>query len=218
MARPVLLPLLVAVGATVALVRLALPAFVGTAATPPRLPAPRAMGAVALQARGGARGGAPDIEAWYQETIKGSGGLPEGAIKEYIMKWFWPAADPFTGPGGQPGKKDHKKVFAILQDCVAKGPAFERGSSSAGFGSILGDTNGIDGSPYTWLVGSMTPGGMFLQVTREFPGAKGVRALAVAKIGQEEELWSKIDWGLVNKRLDIEVGTDLEKVEGVKQR
>merc|ERR1712066_1016881 len=85
------------------------------------------------------------------------------------------------------GKKDHAKVLEILKDCFAKGPAFQRGTSSAGFGSILGDTNGVDGSPYTWLVGSMTPGGMFLQVTREFPGGKGVRALAVAKIGQEQE-------------------------------
>ena len=178
------------------------------------LPARRAGGAVALRARGGA----PDIQAWYQETIKGSGGPPEGAIKEYILKWFWPASDPFTGPGKAPGKKDYTRVFEILKDCFRQGPAFQRGSASAGFGSVTGETSGVDGSPYTWLVGSMTPGGMFLQVTREFPGGLGVRPLAVCKIGQEEELWSKIDWKLVNKRLDITAGKDLEKVEGVKQR
>eukprot|EP00449_Zooxanthella_nutricula_P013395 CAMPEP_0198506828 /NCGR_PEP_ID=MMETSP1462-20131121/11936_1 /TAXON_ID=1333877 /ORGANISM="Brandtodinium nutriculum, Strain RCC3387" /LENGTH=55 /DNA_ID=CAMNT_0044236057 /DNA_START=19 /DNA_END=182 /DNA_ORIENTATION=+ len=55
------------------------------------------------------------------------------------MKWFWPAADPFTGRGGAaPGKKDHAKVLEILKDCFAQGPAFQRGTSSAGFGSILG--------------------------------------------------------------------------------
>merc|ERR1712039_204899 len=128
-------------------------------------------------------------------------------------------ADPFTGMGGAaPGKKDHKKVFEIVKDAVKKGPEFQRGSCSAGFGSCNGETSGVDGSPYTWLVGSMTPGGMFLFVTREFPGGKGVRPLAVCKIGEEETLWSKINWGVVNDRLSVTAGNNLEPVEGVKQR
>merc|ERR1712190_11821 len=112
-------------------------------------------------------------------------------------KWFWPAADPFTGMGGAaPGKK---------------GPEFQRGSCSAGFGSCNGETSGVDGSPYTWLVGSMTPGGMFVFVTREFPGGKGARPLAVCKIGEEETLWSKINWGVVNSRLSVTAGNNLER-------
>jgi len=174
---------------------------------------------VALRARGGARGGGPDIDAWIAEVCTGGGGEPSGAIKEYIMKWFWPAADPFTGRGGAaPGKKDHKKVFEILKDAVAKGPDFVRGSSSAGFGSVNGETTGVDGSPYTWVVGSMTPGGMFLMVTREFPGGKQVRPLFACKIGEEEKMWNSLNWDMVNKRLDITAGLNLEPVEGVKQR
>merc|ERR1711972_110559 len=130
------------------------------------------------------------------EVTGGSGGEPVGAMKEYIMKWFWKAADPFTGPGGQPGKKDHKKVFA----------------------TVNGETSGVDGSPYTWVVGSMTPGGMFLLVTREFPGGKGVRPLFACKIGEEDAMWAKLDWNVVNKRLSITAGANLEAVEGQKQR
>merc|ERR1712084_95722 len=126
-----------------------------------------------LQARGGARGG---------------GGEPSGAIKEYIMKWFWRADDPFTGPGKTPGKKDHKTVFQTLKDLVKQGPDFVRGSASAGFSSVNGETSGVDGSPYTWVCGSMTPGGMFLFATREFPGGKGVRPLFACKIGEEEAM------------------------------
>merc|ERR1712194_587013 len=150
-----------------------------------------------------ARGGGPDIDSWIAEVQSGGGDLPTGAIKEYIMKWFWPAADPFTGPGGTPGKKDHKKVFEILKRVVQLGPAFDRGSSSAGFASVNGETSGVDGSPYSWLVGSMTPGGMYLFVTREFPGGMGVRPLLACKIGEEEKLWSSVNWNIVNKRLDI---------------
>merc|ERR1712146_60541 len=79
-----------------------------------------------------------------------------------------------------------------------------------GFSSVNGETSGVDGSPYTWLCGSMTPGGMFLFVTREFPGGKGVRPLLACKIGEEEQLWSKVDWNIVNKRLDITAGANLE--------
>merc|ERR1711933_643237 len=138
--------------------------------------------------------------AWIAEVTGGSGGEPSGAIKEYIMKWFWRADDPFTGPGKTPGKKDHKTVFQTLKDLVKQGPDF------------------VDGSPYTWVCGSMTPGGMFLFATREFPGGKGVRPLFACKIGEEEAMWSKLDWNVVNKRLDITAGLNLEPVEGVKQR
>jgi len=219
--RGVLLPTAVAGAALVAVLRSAAPAFVA-----PMVPGAPAAGhvsselvvrspAVAMQARGGG----PDIEGWIAEVQSGGGGQPEGAMKEYIMKWFWPAKDPFTGMGGAaPGKKDHKKVFQILQDAVKLGPAFDRGSSSAGFASVNGETSGVDGSPYTWLCGSMTPGGMFLFVTREFPGGKGVRPLLACKIGEEEQLWSKVNWNVVNKRLDITAGANLEPVEGDKQR
>jgi hypothetical protein len=173
---------------------------------------------IALRARGGARGGGPDIDAWIAEALGGSGGPPQGAIKEYVLKWFWRADEPFTGPGKAPGKKDHNTVYATLKDVVAQGPAFDRGSASAGFASVNGETSGVDGSPYTWVVGSMTPGGMYLFVTREFPGGMGVRPLFACKIGEEEAMWSKLDWNMVNKRLDITAGANLEKVEGTKQR
>merc|ERR1712008_378860 len=71
---------------------------------------------------------------------------------------------------------------------------------------------------YSWLVGSMTPGGMYLFVTREFPGGMGVRPLLACKIGEEEKLWSSVNWNIVNKRLDITAGGNLEPVEGTKQR
>ena len=72
---------------------------------------------------GGARRGAPDIEGWYQATISGSGGEPTGAINELIMKWLWPAADPFTGRGGAaPGKQDHVKGLWNLEGLLRQGP------------------------------------------------------------------------------------------------
>merc|ERR1719188_1677263 len=99
--------------------------FLGFVAPQPPTSAPSrrpGRGDIALRARGGARGGGPDIDGWIGEVTGGSGGLPDGAMKEYIMKWFWPAKDDFTGPGKTPGKKDHKKVFEILKDAFKKDP------------------------------------------------------------------------------------------------
>jgi len=67
-----------------------------------------------MAARGGARGGGPDVDAWIAKVCTGGRGELSGAITESIMELFWPAADPFTGRGcAAPGKKDHKKVFEI---------------------------------------------------------------------------------------------------------
>jgi len=134
MARSVgLLPVLVVGALLCATVNM----FLGFVSPAPTQPSPHQpmRSHVALRARGGARGGGPDIDAWIAEVTTGSGGEPVGAMKEYIMKWFWRADDPFTGPGKTPGKKDHKMVLQTLKDCVAQGPAFVRGSASAGFAS-----------------------------------------------------------------------------------
>eukprot|EP00413_Alexandrium_margalefii_P014439 CAMPEP_0204532116 /NCGR_PEP_ID=MMETSP0661-20131031/11542_1 /ASSEMBLY_ACC=CAM_ASM_000606 /TAXON_ID=109239 /ORGANISM="Alexandrium margalefi, Strain AMGDE01CS-322" /LENGTH=94 /DNA_ID=CAMNT_0051538335 /DNA_START=67 /DNA_END=352 /DNA_ORIENTATION=- len=53
---------------------------------------------------------------------------------------------------------------------------------------------------------------------RRCESGKGVRPLFACKIGEEEAMWSKLDWNMVNKRLDITAGVNLEKVEGDKQR
>jgi len=67
-----------------------------------------------MAARGGARGGGPDVDAWIEKVCTGGGCELSGASQESIMELFWPAADPFTGRGcAAPGKKYHKKVFEM---------------------------------------------------------------------------------------------------------
>ena len=71
--------------------------FLGFVAPAPPMSAPwqrPGRSQVDLRASGGARGGGPDIDGWIAEVTGGGGDLPQGAMKEYNMKWFWPTADP----------------------------------------------------------------------------------------------------------------------------
>merc|ERR1719436_466473 len=192
--------------------------FVAAPATPSAGHQLRHRGATTLQARGGGEYDVSDadIEAFYTETISGNGGdPPKGTITaELIVKFFH---GEFTNKGfirysgfwkgpppGTIGKKDIAVGMAGLKDFFEKpDPAF---ISKGGVGYGVDETKKVadDGKGYIWLAAEMSPGGLALETFRSTPYGK--RALFCAKVDNVGEMFEKINWDIMNKRIDTTLG------------
>jgi len=170
---------------------------------------------VALQARGGEYDFSDaDIQAFYDETTSGGGGdPPSGAmVSELIVKFFYGSFTPggfkrYTGywkgpPPGRMGTKDIKVGIEKLK-AQMKNPMFV---SKGGVGNGVDETQKVedDGKGWVWLAADMSPGGLKMELFKSVPYGK--RALLVAKQSNVDEMFDKVNWGIMDKRLDTILG------------
>jgi hypothetical protein len=176
--------------------------------------------AVALRARGGEyEVSDADIQKFYDETLTGSGGdPPKGTvISELIVKFFHGEFTPqgfkrYSGqwkgpPPGGIGKKDIAVGVAGLKEQM-KNPMFV---SKGGVGYGVDETKKVidDGKGWVWLAAEMSPGGLAVELFKSVPFGK--RALLVAKQSDVEEMFAKVNWETVLKRIEITLGGPLIK-------
>lgn len=187
--------------------------FIATPAPPSAGQQLRSRGATALQARGGGEYDVSDadIEAFYTETISGSGGNPpKGAVtSELMVKFFYGDFTPqgfkrYAGlwkgpPPGTIGKKDIKIGFEKMKEFFEA--PIDQFISKGGIGFGVDETKKVldDGKGYIWLAAEMSPGGLALETFKSTPYGK--RALFCAKMDNVGELWDKINWDTVEQRI-----------------
>merc|ERR1719428_1018632 len=152
------------------------------------------------------------IEEFYQKTISGSGGMPpKGIIMDLVIKHFLGSFDANTksftrtstykGPPPQlPGKKDLPPAMELLKEQM-KSPAFVTKG-----GPALDETEKVedDGKGWVWLAADMTPGGLALSLYNAVPYGK--RPLLVAKKGEVDGMFDKVNWDVVLERVEITMG------------
>merc|ERR1712187_230016 len=185
-------------------------------------PAPRQLslrqqraGSVALQARGGEyEVSDADIQAFYDETITGSGGdPPKGSIvAELIVKFFYGEFTPqgfkrYSGlwkgpPPGTIGKKDIKIGMEGFK-AQMKNPMFV---TKGGVGYGVDETQKVvdDGKGWVWLAAEMSPGGLAVELFKSVPFGK--RALLVAKASNVDEMFDKVNWDLALVNVEKTLG------------
>merc|ERR1712129_547969 len=78
--------------------------------------------------------------------------------------------------------------------------------SKGGIGYGVDETLKVedDGKGYIWLAAEMSPGGLALETFRSTPYGK--RALFCAKADNVQELFDKVNWDIMNKRIDTTLG------------
>mmetsp|Transcript_7922 Transcript_7922/g.11013 ORF Transcript_7922/g.11013 Transcript_7922/m.11013 type:complete len:224 (+) Transcript_7922:96-767(+) len=171
---------------------------------------------IALQARGGGEYDVSDadIANFYAETITGAGGdPPKGTIvAELIVKFFHGEFTPqgfkrYSGlwkgpPPGTIGKKDIAIAMEGLKTQM-KNPMFV---TKGGVGYGVDETMKVvdDNKGYTWIAAEMSPGGLAIELFQSVPYGK--RALFCCKKGMEDEMFQKINWALMDKRIDTTLG------------
>merc|ERR1712187_26011 len=122
----------------------------------------------------------------YQETISGAGGNPpKGTVAaELIVKHFH-------------GEWDDKGQFTRYSGMWQGPPRGTIGND---------DTQKVvdDGKGWVWLAADMSPGGLAVQLYTSVPYGK--RPLLVAKRSDVDGMFAKVNWGLMDKRIDTTVG------------
>lgn len=171
--------------------------------------------AVALRARGGGEYEVSDadIQKFYEETITGSGGAPpKGTVTgELIVKHFhgsWDDKGQFTRysgqwqgpPRGSVGNKDIKIGLEGLIEQMKLGKNVIKG------GPAKDETGKVfdDGKGWVWLAADMSPGGLAVQLFTSVPYGK--RPLLVAKRNDVDGMFAKVNWGIMDKRIDTTMG------------
>merc|ERR1719305_737944 len=172
-------------------------------------------GATSLAARGGEyEVSDADIQAFYAETISGSGGdPPKGTIvAELIVKFFYgeftkQGFKRYSGlwkgpPPGTIGKKDIKVGMESFK-AQMKNPMFV---VKGGVGYGVDETQKVedDGKGWVWLAAEMSPGGLAVELFKSVPYGK--RPLLVAKADNIDEMFEKVNWDLMDKRIDTTLG------------
>merc|ERR1712183_500475 len=105
-------------------------------------------------------------------------------------------------PPGTIGKKDIAIAMQGLKQQFAN-PMFV---SKGGVGYGVDETQKVadDGKGWVWLAAEMSPGGLALETFRSTPYGK--RALFCAKVDNVGEMFEKINWDIMNKRIDTTLG------------
>jgi len=173
---------------------------------------------VALRARGGGEYDITDddIQKFYEETISGSGGLPPkgSVVGELIVKGFYGELTPQGfqrysgmwkgGPPGAIGKKDTKVAMEKLATFMKETPAQMITKGGAEYGKDETERVVDDGKGWVWLAADMSPGGLAMQMYTSVPYGK--RPVMVAKKGDVDGMLSKINWDIMDKRVDTTMG------------
>merc|ERR1712207_42408 len=61
-----------------------------------------------------------------------------------------------------------------------------------------------DGKGWVWIAAEMSPGGLAIELFKSVPFGK--RALFVAKANNVDEMFEKINWDIMDKRIDTTLG------------
>merc|ERR1712039_243870 len=71
---------------------------------------------------------------------------------------------------------------------------------------FYGETQKVvdDGKGWVWIAAEMSPGGLAIELFKSVPFGK--RALFVAKASNVDEMFDKINWDLMDKRVDTTLG------------
>merc|ERR1712125_296227 len=107
-------------------------------------------------------------------------------------------------PPGAIGKRDMKIAMEKLTGFMKELPVAM--ITKGGFGpGALDDQKVIDdGKGWVWIAGDMSPGGLAVQMYTSVPYGK--RPVLLAKKGQIDEMMAKINWDLMDKRIDTTMG------------
>merc|ERR1711972_16471 len=191
-------------------------AFVASPSVSPSSPQVRPRGSVALQARGGGEYDVSDadIQNFYTQLTTGSGGDPPkgGVVSELIVKFFHgeftkQGFKRYSGmwKGPPPGTVGKKDIAVGIQGLVEqmKNPMLV---SKGGIGYGVDETQKVedDGKGWVWLAAEMSPGGLAVELFKSVPFGK--RALLVAKQSNVDEMFDKVNWGIMDKRIDTPLG------------
>merc|ERR1719511_452122 len=116
-------------------------------------------------------------------------------FKRYTGQWKGP-------PPGSIGKRDIALGMANMKEQFKK-PSFV---TKGGVGYGVDETQKVedDGKGYVWLAAEMSPGGLALELLKSVPYGK--RALLVAKAANVDEMFEKVNWDLMDKRIDTTLG------------
>merc|ERR1719386_451876 len=139
------------------------------------------------------------IQEFYQKTVSGSGGLPpKGIIMDLVIKHFLGTFDANTksftrtssykGPPPQlPGKRDLPPAMELLKEQM-KSPAFVTKG-----GPALDETEKVEDDGKGWL-------SLFTAVPY------GKRPLLVARQGEVDAMFDKVNWDVVLGRFEVTMG------------
>merc|ERR1712070_417112 len=116
-------------------------------------------------------------------------------FKRYSGLWKGP-------PPGTIGKKDIKIGVEGLK-AQMKNPMFV---TKGGVGYGVDETQKVadDGKGWVWLAADMSPGGLAVQLYTSVPYGK--RPLLVAKRDDVDGMFAKVNWDLMDKRIDTTMG------------
>eukprot|EP00929_Paragymnodinium_shiwhaense_P033706 TRINITY_DN1845_c0_g1_i1.p1 TRINITY_DN1845_c0_g1~~TRINITY_DN1845_c0_g1_i1.p1 ORF type:complete len:254 (-),score=65.12 TRINITY_DN1845_c0_g1_i1:106-867(-) len=134
-----------------------------------------------------------NLDEWYEEGIKGQGGMPSGFMKDLVLRSFFGEVNSkgyfemsrdYTGPRGRPSDGDFTMALETMKQHIKNKVAF-RGQD--------------DGKGWIWLAALQNPGGLELSLTASPP--YGERPLALIKADNIDEFFAKADWHRLFVRL-----------------
>merc|ERR1711904_74270 len=150
------------------------------------------------------------------ETMGGSGGLPPkgSVVGELIVKAFYGELKPtgferYSGmwkgpPPGAIGKRDVAIALDKLKAFMKDPPAAMITKGGFGPGALDDQKVADDGKGWVWLAADMSPGGLAMQMYTSVPFGK--RPVMIAKKDNIDELFEKVNWGLMDTRIDTTMG------------
>eukprot|EP00435_Cladocopium_sp_Y103_P054392 s3453_g17.t1 len=183
--------------------------FIDAAFVAPAVTSPSRQELTALQARGGGEYDISDadIQNFYNSLLTGAGGdPPKGTVlSELIVKFFHGDFTPqgfkrYSGlwkgpPPGNIGKKDIAVGVAKLKEQMANPMFVTKGNECE---------REDDGKGWVWLAAEMSPGGLAVELFKSVPYGK--RALLVAKQGNVDELFQKVNWDTALANVEVTFG------------
>lgn len=140
------------------------------------------------------------IQAFYDETMSGSGGPPPpGPVRDIITAYFTFDAH-LKRKNAAVKDEDHLKAYETLKEQMKLQTWITFG------GTHLDQPS--DGKGWVWLAAEMTVVGLCLQIYKSIP--YGRRPLLVAKDDDVPSMFEKVNWDKVEERINrMELGTQL---------
>merc|ERR1740129_2494395 len=116
-----------------------------------------------------------------------------GQFTRYSGMWQGP-------PRGTIGNKDITVGMAGLMEQMKLGKNVIKGGPGSDETQKVVD----DGKGWVWLAADMSPGGLAVQLYTSVPYGK--RPLLVAKRSDVDGMFAKVNWDIMNKRIDSTMG------------
>jgi len=150
-----------------------------------------------------------DIQNFYENITTGSGGdSPEGLVLSELIVNFCRSEYTAQGsksdglrkrkPPGKIGKNDIAIAMRGLKALMEKPKSVTKG----GVGYGVDETRKVlnDGMGWVWVAAEMSPEGLVFRLLQSVP--YGLRAVLVARQGNVNELFSKVNWNVAAANVD----------------